>query len=69
MNHQSIPGRKQSFTGVCHYCKKTGHKIANSFKREQVNNRQSNQTPRSNRSFSSSIFKKKRTDDKTDDHR
>ena len=54
LNATSTIRRKQSFTGVCHYCKKTGHKIANCFKREQANNRQSNQAPRSNRSFSSS---------------
>ena len=42
VNATSISQKNNNFMGVCHYCKKPGHKIADCFKREQAQKRNNN---------------------------
>lgn len=39
LNATTVAQKSTTFTGLCNYCKKPGHKIANCFKREQANSR------------------------------
>jgi hypothetical protein len=43
-NATSASQSQNKFTGLCNYCKKPGHKLANCFKREQANSRSNKQT-------------------------